>query len=715
MLKFKDDEKNLEFFKQHKIEGHHFRNVLLPLMRNGEWEKIKDFNVLNLLNGESIRFGDDTWKTSGLDVEAYNLVFTYHGKKLSNRLTNELKAYALAKIFTGTKTVNLSAIVDNLKKLRKVALCMMKAGVNSFSELTDAKYKDIAQANPNYFDDPMVTRSINGLIDYHDALPFDIQFTYQSQKKVKLKAKSQEQHLVMPPRIYTAMLRQFSADVTAILPHLQQLESEINRLFDIKTRFKTYIFEQLRLGKVTNPFDSRRILEKVFTHFELAGVTLVDYLKGEEESPGRWMETMNSLEPSLKGINAYSEFQIWQFEAFQVGQRRCEKIGEFSTFLVELDFKCKTLCLLLSGMRIDELHSMHPKYGAQSYDYNGQTIDLFTTRQSKITRGIQTEEDMFVTNQTGHDAFRVLTTIHRPYLSRIADAKGRYFASIRATDWPFTRTKANWGGDLITNVNKWIDQNIGSSMTNDDVSFLRISNPSNTGIEVGATFHYENHQTRRSFAFYTIGLELMAFPQLKKQLSHLSSGMTRHYANNATYWGRLRSEINEERVLQKSTLLANVYKRLAENGTIAGGKGKILKKLAGNKNFFELGLQDRRLDPGYWAKLIEAGKEHIHAIAPGMYCTNTQCDMRINVALDECVDCEFDLIMDGLYAEGKRLAAHRNLVVLDEMNDLNPSVVSQLIVQIKSCEKILSDLEIPFTAITIPKHVNNMIIDTVTI
>ena len=98
-----------------------------------------------------------------------------------------------------------------------------------------------------------------------------------------------------------------------------------------------------------------------------------------------------------------------------------------------------------------------------------------------------------------------------------------------------------------------------------------------------------------------------------------------------------------------------------------------------------------------------------------MYCTNAHCDMRINVALDECVDCEFDLIMDGLYAEGKRLAAYRNLVVLDEMNDLNPSVVSQLIVQIKSCEKILSDLEIPFTAITIPKHVNNMIIDTVTI
>ena len=96
-----------------------------------------------------------------------------------------------------------------------------------------------------------------------------------------------------------------------------------------------------------------------------------------------------------------------------------------------------------------------------------------------------------------------------------------------------------------------------------------------------------------------------------------------------------------------------------------------------------------------------------------MYCTNSQCDMRINVALDECVDCEFDLIMDGMYAEGRRLAAHRNLAVLDEMDDLNPSVASQLVLQIKSCEKILNDLEIAFTPISISKSVSEMLINTV--
>jgi hypothetical protein len=252
-----------------------------------------------------------------------------------------------------------------------------------------------------------------------------------------------------------------------------------------------------------------------------------------------------------------------------------------------------------------------------------------------------------------------------------------------------------------------------SALTAEDVSFIRVTNPANSGIEEGKPFKFNPHQTRRSFAFYIIGLELMAFPQLKQQLTHMSSAMSRHYANNATYWGTLRREVDEQRVLQKSTLLARVYSRIANKDRIAGGKGKALMTIVGDSNYFEKDGNDRMMDPSYWEELIRTGKSHIHAIAPGMFCTNSKCDMRINIVLEETVDCEFDVIMDGMYAESKRINASKNLAFLDEQNELTHSVASQLVMQIRSCEAILKDLDISFEPVELPESVTGMLIKIV--
>jgi integrase len=719
MLKLKNSSIQIEPWSVNQKGGdcNYYRDTLLPLMREGKWDEIQEYAVIQLPDGGSIKFGSNKWDLRLLDAEnPTTLLFTHKGKVLPSRLRNETKAAILARMLTGQKTVTLSSLLSWLNKLKPIVLELPKIGLESFSQLTDEKMKDIAELNSDIFNNAAKVSAINTLIDYYEELPFDVNFSAQSSEKLGIQYKKQEQHLAIPPRIYAALLTHFSKEVNDLMPHLEQIENEITRLLSIKAKFKSYLFEQFRCGDILNPFNRKEDLDRVKAKFEKEGVPLIDNLKGEQHSPGRWIQIVNELRPNLKGFTNYAKTEPWAYEPFQVGERQFNSISDFKNFLVDCDFKCKTLCLLLSGMRVDELNSMHPMYGAQSYIYDRQTIRLFTTRQSKITKGMQTEEDIFVTNQTGHNAFRLLTTIHRPYLNMICDDdKVSFFASITFDYYPKTIIKKDWACYLMKLVNQWIEKNVGSSISAEDESFLRISNPSNTGIEAGATYKFTNHQTRRSLAFYMIGLELMAYPQLKKQLSHLSSAMTRHYANNASYWGSLRTEIHQERVLQKSNLLANVYKRLAQGGKIAGGKGKAMKKLAGNENYFESGVADRRLDPSYWAKLIEGGKEHIHAIAPGMYCTNAQCDMRINVALDECVDCEFDYIMDGLYAEGKRLAAHRNLAILDEMNDLNHNVASQLVVEIKSCEKILSDLEIPFTPIEIPENINKMLISTVAV
>lgn len=177
----------------------------------------------------------------------------------------------------------------------------------------------------------------------------------------------------------------------------------------------------------------------------------------------------------------------------------------------------------------------------------------------------------------------------------------------------------------------------------------------------------------------------------------------------------MRYEIESERTLQQSTILARVYERIANKERVAGGKGRALNTIAGNSDFFDRDNNSRMLEPAYWERLIKEGNKHIHAIAPGIYCTNSQCDMRINVALEECVNCEFDVIVDGMYAEGKRLNASKNLALLDEQNELTHGVASQLVMQIRSCEAILRDLEIPFERVKLPQSVTRILIKTVAI
>lgn len=720
MLKTKKTELATQFYESnkglHSVENY-YRGILLPLMLDGDWRRVENLTALKIPDGRIITFREDIWDISWFtQPENIKLLFTLDGKKLERNITNELKAVVLALCYTGSSEYDFVYLSQVLNRLKNIAEKMLSIGLNSFSQLTMDNLRALAQRYPELLSNPNNVGALNILLHNYDGLPFKLYFSKLTQKRLGITYTEQQQHLVIPPRIYTELMKQLPSDIKKILPYLTQLESEVKRMIEIEQKFKLYKISRLREGKVKpHVLFGRDNVIKVIQEFENQGVKLVDYFETDKQSPDLWMTVFNSIRPDMKSsLTAYARSEVWSYDAFVVGDITCKSIADFKVFLMELDTKCKTLCLLLSGMRTDELHSMHPDYGAQSYEYNGQTIHVFCTRQSKITRGTQTKEDMFVTTQTGHDAFRVLTTIHRPLLKMVENPTG-YFVSLKETTYPKTLTKASWRILLSSQLNLWIDKNLSAVLTSEDIGFIRATTPSNTSQEKTGRYKFNCHQTRRSFAFYMIGFELMAFPQLKQQLSHLSSAMTRHYANNATYWGALRLEIQSESVRQKSTLLAQVYQRIANQERIAGGKAKALHKIAGGSNFFERSDNNRMLEATYWAELIKNGKQHIHAIAPGMYCTNSQCDMRINVTLEECVDCEFDIIMDGMYAEGKRVNATRNLALLEEQGELTYDIAIQLAMQIKSCEAILRDLGIAYEPVTLPKIVTDIFVESVSV
>jgi hypothetical protein len=378
--------------------------------------------------------------------------------------------------------------------------------------------------------------------------------------------------------------------------------------------------------------------------------------------------------------------------------------------------------MALSGMRVDELYRMHPTFGAQKVLFdkqgniseNGKEIIYFlTTRQSKITMSSQTKDDIFVTTEVGWKSFHVIDLIHSPYRELFPKKENnRMFAGLKYTQHPQALSKAQLGTAVLSYCNKKYGTEL--VLTKKDMSYLMTSDPSQSKFKLGSKFVLQNHQLRRSLAYYLIGYELCSFPALKQQVSHFSMAMTRWYARNAVSLQKLYSEIQHERNVQQAGIFVRIYKKLANGERIAGGKGKAkINEIAKQgKVYFVDGANKRLLSRDYWIDRLENGKEHLHAIAPGMYCTNNKCSMRISIDLTECVGCEFDYIENVVYAESSRMDAMRNLNLLLEYNELNSSSATKYHLHIKAAERIMTDLEFDFKPYAFQKEVTDLLIDT---
>ncbi|MDW2068566.1 integrase, partial [Vibrio sp. 1579] len=125
----------------------------------------------------------------------------------------------------------------------------------------------------------------------------------------------------------------------------------------------------------------------------------------------------------------------------------------------------------------------------------------------------------------------------------------------------------------------------------------------------------------------------MSYPQLKQQFSHFTVAMTRWYARYASSFARMHREIEVERLNQKAQIMARIHRKLANGERLGGGKAtEITKNMAKQgESQFEEGNEDRAVSVEYWKRRIRSGIEHIHAIAPNMYCTHSSCGMRISV------------------------------------------------------------------------------------
>ncbi|CAH8233094.1 hypothetical protein VAE308_250003 [Vibrio aestuarianus] len=159
----------------------------------------------------------------------------------------------------------------------------------------------------------------------------------------------------------------------------------------------------------------------------------------------------------------------------------------------------------------------------------------------------------------------------------------------------------------------------------------------------------------------------------------------------------------EMRNAKCSKLIARLYSKLANKERLAGGLGAgLVRDTMKDRNYFSRDENQRKLDATYWEEQIKTGKVHIHAIGQGMYCTKRTCAMRASIDLSECVGCAWDIIEDALTAESLRMTAMRNIILLLDCDELNSSSATKYLLDIRSAEQILRDLDFKHEAYEAP-------------
>ncbi|MFV8463753.1 hypothetical protein ACNO7T_21600 [Vibrio campbellii] len=685
----------------------------------GDWQKLDSLPIFFDVNGEPlISFGDDCWDFS-LEALACpqqaRLFFSYPNEKnirspkipriaMPLTLKRELKSIILCSIFYVKAKLSADTLVSKLDGIRKLTVPMVNMGMRSFSEIDNRNVRELFDllGSTSHAGIKRFTKAISALVDAKHYVSFGINVSKQNETlyrsaavQAQASGENGEGFSVYPIRLYSKLTSDMIAEVEFMHRHLADIKKLALRYFNGVESVKDDIKARYRKGELRGSYVSN--YHETLAAFNAAGIPVADDYSSKE-----W----DAVWDEVVVYENTSSLLKKHIDGGKVGNKVFATHGELKSWFQTACMKCQTLLLAFSGMRMDELYRVHPLYGMQPVSVGDQEIDIFTTRQSKITMNNQTIEDTFVTTSEGKKAFDIWVALQQPIYEKygITSVGSLFYSYARPWRWRVSpkdtsgnALRAYLRGDASTGYKgvSWV-------LTQKDIDDLNESEGVGQNYKLGETFPPELHSFRRSLAYYLIGYELCSYPQLKQQFSHYSLAMTRWYARNA-HKGAIspfNEEVKAERVQRQAKILSRIHSRIANKERLGGGFGM---------NLYRKGVETEKLDSAYWRKELEAGRRHLHAIAPSMWCTNSGCGMRMNIDLSECVDCEFDVIEDVAYVESRRMRAMALISLSDDEGTLNHSLLSKLIVDIRSAEAVMAQLDFPYERYELPETIEPLV------
>ncbi|AZG36413.1 site-specific integrase [Shewanella psychromarinicola] len=718
------DQQNALLSAQNHVGSYtnYLKDVLEPAIKSGEWDDFEALDIGFSVTGESLgKIGDNNaWRQLQPFFEPNatktdTLDFFLDGKVMELNLTNQLKALALSMIWISPKDYSFISIVQTITGLKKVAKGLLNEGHNSFELISFERLEAwvLGDVTVLDFERKSTYAPLNKLYIEAKRLPFNVSLNKTlSASDLGLVTKEPEQYTVIPQRLYYLGLQQSEALVNELYP----IRDELSKLSDYIATYsdKTYI------GYANYIVSGEAQLKNTGLRWYLSTKN-----NGSKENNIAFQSAFLALnnptqESTLELLNKHKpEVNIVYIDQFHpertltVGNRKVTGFREAQSLVKQLNGGCLWALMSRTGMRSDETFHLHTANGCTTETISGQTIHVIHADLSKTTKGSQSKQDEFVTTEVGKKAYEILQALHTPLRQRHPDSQA-FFHKIIEDRGAINKNQ------IGKHLKAWFEGVLGEklALTDDDVIDLKVSDP-NLSFNVGDYYGFSGHQLRRSFAYYLVGYELCDFPQLKQQFSHVSMAMSRHYAKNASKFQKLRRkkqnlayDIDEERIDKKAQIYLKIYKKLANKERVAGGKGKEFAKnmMKAERNLFRDKVDNDMLTSSYWEKQIRDQKRHIHAVAPGVYCTSTGCSLRTQVNLLECVDCKNDYIVDAVFAEAKRKEAEIHMLWDIEHDELTPQTASEVYIKITAAERIMKDLDISYEPVVIPQEVQDLLI-----
>ncbi|MEZ8780263.1 site-specific integrase [Vibrio splendidus] len=700
----------------------YLNDVLRPAIERGEWDKLEVLDIGFTVTGESLgKIGDhNAWRKlhSFFEPRATDrkkLDFSLDGKVIERNLRNQLMALALKMMWLSPKDYSFVSIYYTINNLKKFITPLLNEGHNSFESLDFDRLETwvLTDFTDIDFERKKTYIALNKLHTEARGLPFEVALTKKlNASDFGLSPKEAKQYTVVPQRLYYLGLQKSEELINELYPTRDELGKLSNYIATYHDKANQGYAKYLASDESTLKNGKRKwYLDKSNKYRKERVVAFQEaFLALNSPSEPKTIELLNKHNPKVK-TEYIDKFHLGR--TLKIGTRKVTSLTEAQSLFKQLNGGVLWGLMSRTGMRADEIFHLHTVNGCSEETISKQTIYVIHADLSKTTRGSQSSQDEFVTTEVGKKAYEILQALHEPLRERHPDSQAFFH---KVTEDCSAITKAN----LTVHPIDWFEGALGEklALTNDDLIDLKVSDP-NLSFHLGDDYKFSGHQLRRSFAYYLIGYELCAFPQLKQQFSHVSMAMTRHYAKNASKFQKIRRQrqslahaIDEERIDQKAQVYLNIYKKLANKERVAGGKGKEFAKnmIKAERNLFKDKVDDDMLSLNYWKKQIRDQKRHIHVVAPGVYCTSTGCSLRTQVNLLECVDCKNDYIVDSVFAEAKRKEAEINMLWDIEHDELTPQTATEAYIKITAAERIMNDLGISYEPVEIPKEVEDLLI-----
>jgi len=712
----KNAQNNVEPYKNY------LHDVLKPAIERGDWDEFENLDIGFTITGESLgKIGDnDAWKKlqpffEPNNTEAKTIDFTLEGCVIERNIRNQLKALTLKMMWLSPRNYTFISLCNTVRNLKQVIPPLLDEGKNSFEYIDLDRLESWAFSDDTNidFERANIYNGINKLFTEKRGLPFDVALNKNIKAKdFGLALKESVQFNVIPQRLYYLGLKRSEELINefySLRNELGKLSVYITTYFDeLYQGYAQYLIDdesKTRKGKIKWLLRTGKESEK-----KKANLFKEAFLAIKTPVKNKIIELLKTHKPE---INSQYAHKFHPNLTFQIGDREIASLKGALSFFKQLNGGCLWGLMSRTGMRADEAYHIHTAKGCTTEVISKQTIYIIHADLSKTVKGTQSKQHEFVTTEVGKNAYEILQALHQP-LRKLHPQNKKFFHKMIEDFSSISKKHLNIHSQC------WFETASGAdlALTKEDIRDLKVSDPSRT-FNIGDNYEFTGHQLRRSFAYYLVGYELLSFPQLKQQFSHVSLAMTRHYAKNASKFQKIRKKneslfyiIDEEKVDQKAKIYLNIYKKLANKERVAGGKGKDFAKnmMKAERNMFKDKVDNDMLSLNYWKKQIRDQKRHIHAVAPGVYCTSTGCSLRTQVNLMECVDCKNDYIIDAVFAEAKRKEAEIHMLWDIEHDELTAQTASEAYIKITAAERIMTDLGLKYEPVLLPQAVIDLLI-----